>query len=435
MSTTLQDSPLLSYQASDEVLQTINQIGRTEDIILSADHTRLALAAFLENRIYILDIDFASPEIRITGVRVLVSENLKEPHGVAFLGNDHLVVCNRAENVSVFRIPEASNSGEPIPPIAFISSRGIFSTKVRTPGSVAAYEVASNEYRILVSNDQWHFVSAHKITLGPSVLIEHEGVLLENELQIPDGVSISADHQWIAVSNNTEGEVLIFENTPDLNRMTSAVARLQGVVCPHGLDFDAHGNVYVADAASPYLHFFKMPSDGWKGQHLKSRPILLLERDTFYKARFASREGGIKWLHVHKAKHILMTTHQHGVLEFYDLNRLQECASHVDEEELDAMRLGRDQEMSGSAVLFSRRWSMTQRLRAQLGRIKIKLINFPRQWSAWRNRLRLTFCNRFSRTKIKDASNEVVVSLTAHASQISHAYLAIEYCPRASKTG
>ena len=424
------ENSLLKYEASDEVQALIDQIGRTEDIILSPDQTRLALAAFLECKIYFLDIDFASPPIRIHGVKVLASDRLKDPHGIAFLGNDHVAVCNRAADVCIFQVADASASGRSVAPVATINSKGLFGSKVRTPGSITAYEMAENKYRVFVSNDQWHFVSAHQISLASSIAIEHEGVLLENGLQIPDGVSISADHRWIAVSNNTDGEVLLYENLPGLNRTTPPVAKLQGVVCPHGLDWDGEGNLFVADAASPYLHVFDKPAEGWEGQTVSSRPILLMDRNVFYKGRFASREGGIKGLHVNKAARVLMTTHQHGTLDFYDLTLLRASPSELDQEELEAMRAGRDQEMSGSAVLFSRKWSLTQRTRAQLGRIKIELIQFPKRFSAVLKRFQLIRANQFSKTPITNSAESVAVSISTQANRVSRVHLAIESIAR-----
>ena len=260
----------LLYDAAAGVHDVISAIGRTEDLTLSPDNTRLVILDYFGRRAFVFSIriDVASPSPRVTlsDVSILLSDSFREPHGVAFLGNDHIVVCNRAADVCVYRVPAPGDSPRErrVDPLARIEARGLFSARVLTPGSVASHELAPDRYRLLVCNNHWNAVTAHRVSLGKSIELRHEGVLIENRLKIPDGVGISPDGAWIAISNHVDGEVLLYENTPGLGRRTPPAASLRGIVCPHGLRFTPDGRLLVADAASQYLHVFESTNGSWK---------------------------------------------------------------------------------------------------------------------------------------------------------------------------
>lgn len=385
--------------------------------------------------------------IHISGYSVLTSDRLNQPHGLTFLGNDHLVVCNRAADVCIYRIPLVDTlPGElPMDPVKIISSQGLVRAKVKSPGSVTSYLLGENQYRILVCNDQWHFVSAHKIILGESVEIINEGVLIEKVLKIPDGICVSPDRAWLAISNHVNGAVLIFENTPKLNRETKPAAVLQGMVCPHGLDFDADGNLFVADSASPYLFHFEQPKDGWWGKCNPSHSIRVLDNETFYTGRYAAREGGVKGLYVVRAAGILITTHKLAVLEFHDLSALKERAQPVDKDQLDELRLERDADLVRNktkvmnhrlslngrliqGIASSLKWRVRRRvlkLQSSLKRRVRKVLKLQVNRSVNTYVSKFNRTNRISRESILDSSGPVV-SLTTHSTRIRTVHLAIE---------
>ena len=87
----------IAYEASSEIRDVISRIGRTEDIKLSPDNKRLAVVDFLDNRIFLFSIRIdrtsATPRITIFDYSIISSVSLRSPHGEAFLGNDHIIVC------------------------------------------------------------------------------------------------------------------------------------------------------------------------------------------------------------------------------------------------------------------------------------------------------------------------------------------------------
>ncbi len=431
------DNGRIDFDAPDLVLAALTEIGRTEDVAVSADGSRLALAAFSRNNVYVFSLDIVrcydkAPDIRLTGYVVLSSDKFSQPHGCAFLDNDHLLVCNRGGDVVIVQVPEPAAAGRDVrvDPRLVVSGRGYLNAVVKTPGSVAAYGIGDDRYRALVCSDQWHFITSHVITLGESAGIVNEGIRIEKTLQIPDGISLSPDHQWIAVSNHVQGQVGLFRNTPELDRHTTPDSILEGSVCPHGLSFDADGNLYVADAASPYVHRYEKPPGGWEARHLPSHAFRLLDDATFYKGRYAAREGGMKGIHVEQGTNVLVTTHKLGTLDFHDLGALLSHACEVDEEQLEALRRARDAEIARTkSDVLKRRWKLTTRLRRETDVVTRPAQANIRAVGPWLRRLRLERVNRRCQASLLDPAGPVV-SMTSHSKRIPSAHLAIESIAR-----
>ena len=342
----------IEYEASPEIRAVIANINRTEDIKLSPDNNRLAIVDFICNRIFLFTIrmydiadETALPYIEILDYVILSSDSLHNPHGVAFLGNDHLIVCNRGADVCLFELPTTGDSSREykIKPQKVISGKGMLLAKVKTPGSVDCYELGNNRYRVLICNNHWHFVSSHEVSLDKNEKIINRGTLIQNSLKIPDGVSISHDRAWIAISNHVYGEILIFANNKELDRKTLPVARLKGIVCPHGVRFTRCGKVLVADASSPYLHIFENNNGRWDGEHYCVKSLRIMDDDTFYEGRYDPREGGLKGIDSDASGRVLVTTHRLGILEFYDLRALLSSDDEVDREEMIKLCRERDQ--------------------------------------------------------------------------------------------
>ena len=221
------------------------------------------------------------------GYVALASDKFCQPHGCTFLDKDHLLVCNREGDVTLVHVPEPDAAGREVRvrPHGVINGKGYLKAVVKTPGSAAAYGIGDHRYRAFVSSGQWHFVASHIVTLSQSSRIVDEGIRIENTLQIPDGISLSPDHRWIAVNNHVQGAIQLFKNSPDLDRRTPPDVILEGSVCPHGSGFDAAGNLYVADAASPYVHVYDKHARDWEDRDLPSNSFRLLDNETFYMGR------------------------------------------------------------------------------------------------------------------------------------------------------
>ena len=427
----------IGYDASTEIRRILSEINRTEDVKLSPDNSRLAIVDFICNKIFLFSIRIqapdgssASPKIEILDYSLISSDSFQNPHGVAFLGNDNLIVCNRAADVCLFKIPAPGDSPRErkLKPYKTIDGKGWMLAKVKTPGSVDCYKLGDNRYRALICNNHWHFISSHIIEPGNAARIENQGTLIQKALKIPDGVSISHDAAWIAISNHVDGEILIYENTAELDRKTEATAVLKGIVCPHGVRFSPDGKVLVADASSQYLHVYDSDNGNWNGEQYPTRSIRILDDETFFDGRYDSREGGLKGIDIDKTGRVLVTTHRFGVLEFYDLKKLLSREDTVDGSQMTELCRQRDRSLERQNYgVLNREWTLKSRVKKTLR----GLLDSPRHF---RERLRLEMRlrmldlylrNRWSNESVLDPSGPVL-SMTTHRHRLKLAFYALE---------
>ena len=140
---------VLDYHATPAVQEVIDRLGRTEDIRFSPSRKRLAFSAFEDGRIVVLEIAVtpspSGPLIFLSDYVMFSSKNIEHPHGMAFIDEDTLVVANRTQFVSIFRIPPAGGVEKEfvIKPLRIIW-RNRF-RRLDSPGSVDVYPIGMEE--------------------------------------------------------------------------------------------------------------------------------------------------------------------------------------------------------------------------------------------------------------------------------------------------
>ncbi len=316
----------LIYQTTPTIQKVIDSIGQTEDVKFSPDERFLAVVDFSNSKIQLFEIHIenvdAAQIVNLTNCITIDSNHFKNPHGLDFIGNKHFVVANRAGDVTIYRIPiEFSGHIEiELTPVGIIKA-GYFYGKIGSPGSVRCYQVKEDCYRLFVCNNYLHTIVSFEINISGKIQIKNKGVLLKRDLAVPDGIDISQDRKWIAVSNHNTGTVLIYRLSLFLNRFTAPSGTLKNIAFPHGLRFSADGKtIFVADAGSQYLHIYE--SDNWVGSHKPVRSLKLVKDASFSKGRVNVQEGGIKGIEVTKDKELLVTTAKYEVLNFYSITEL-----------------------------------------------------------------------------------------------------------------
>jgi len=412
----------IDYQAPVEVQNVIAELGRTEDIKFSPDNTRLGVVSFQTNKIYLFKVDIDTsttvPGIILSGCAVISSRNLRQPHGIAFLDETHLIVCNRSGGVNIFMLPPAKPGvfDYNLRPVGSISGKGMLFAKVKTPGSVACYRTANDRYRVLVCNNYWNFISSHTIDIGRSVRIRNEGVLAEKAIKVPDGICIDNDSSHIAISNHADGNILVYRNTPALNRKTPPTAVLSGVVCPHGIRFSHDRNrLLVADAASQYLHIYEKNDDRWKDATRPSRSVRLVDEESF-RCRHDRTEGGIKGIDIDTNNRILATSRRYDVIAFYDLAIILNRSDPLEEKKWALLSQQRTLALKNKRL--DQRWDLRTRARHAIAPALKKLKILKWVFSLYR-------LNVFSRQPIIDPRGPVV-SLTTYGPKLLLAFLTIE---------
>jgi hypothetical protein len=422
----------ISYEASAEIHRVIASIGRTEDVRLSPANNRLAIAAFAENKIYMFSLRLGwsaeNPAIQFASYLILSSSHFAEPHGLCFLDNDHIVVCNRAADVCIFRLPDFDGPSRQltIAPLKVISGSGTMFATVKSPGSVDSYPLAGNRFKVVVCNNHWNFVSSHIVSLGKTIGIRNCGRLTDERLCVPDGISISPDKQWIAISNHVHGEVLIYRNSADLNTALAPLAVLGGMVCPHGVKFTVDARVLVADAASQYLHVFERSGNTWEGYYSPWRSIRMLDDDTFYSGRHGAREGGIKGIDTDIGGRLLFTTHRLDVLGVYNLTELIGSRPNGRPDVLSSLCRERDESIREATDLgLTQRWTRNQRFGAALHELRQRWWRLQIDTQVKAKLLSMAVRNRLSGESLLDP-NGPDVSLTTHARRLHLVHNVIE---------
>jgi len=299
----------LPYTAPQPVIDAVASLGRTEDVRFSPSNRRLAVASFHRNRIAVFDVDIASSSgaarIALPGGVELSSPALQWPHGVDFIDDDTLLVTSRKGDVALFRVPSGERdvpSHQVLPMARWPADR---TTLLNAPGSVAVTRVDDDACEVLICNNSGHTVTRHLLDRDAARTLRRSEVLLQRYLDIPDGVSVSPDRRWIAVSNHTP----------------------HNVHYPHGVRFSADGgHLFVADAGAPYLHVYAPGPDQWRGVRHPLATVRIMDDAAFERARFNPEEGGPKGLDLDASSRVLVVTSECQPLAFFDVRALLEPA-------------------------------------------------------------------------------------------------------------
>jgi hypothetical protein len=316
--------PGLKYQATPEVQQMLSRMRRTEDLRLSPSGRLLAIAGFCSDRLILfrlrLETTAGIPEIRIMDYLQFTSPALSHPHGITFFDEHTVVIANRTGKVSFFRVPPMGDQQKSfnLKPLRVLGSSPF--TRLHSPGSLDTYKTGEGRYRLLICNNYADVVTEAEVRLNGSLSVRKHRVLLRKSLQIPDGICVSADRRWIAVSNHVPGTLYIYRNTPDLGVSSDPVAELRGMDCPHGVRFTDDGRkIVVVDSADPTLCVYACGAGGWSGTMRPEKVVRVLDDETFQRGRYNVEEGGPKGIDINEAAGILAMTCEHQPLTFYDL--------------------------------------------------------------------------------------------------------------------
>jgi DNA-binding beta-propeller fold protein YncE len=312
----------IDFKASDAVRAALSTIGRTEDLRFSPDNRLLAIAGYARRRCLILrvDVDAASsgPKVTVHDFIELTSKSLGEVHGLDFIDDRTLVIANRNGLVAIFALPSGEPAGRrcDIEPIREIKG-GLF-CKLKTPGSIVARQESRGRVSLLVCNNYRDRVTRHVVDLWGYRAWKNQA-LLKRGLNIPDGIAVSHDGQWIAVSSHGTNDVKIYSMSAPLGPDTEPAGILQNANYPHGLRFTGDDRqILVADAGSPLVHVYDRGA-GWSGSRMPSRSVAVLDDETFGRGRASVEEGGPKGLDIDRTNSVVAVTCEEQTLAFFSL--------------------------------------------------------------------------------------------------------------------
>ena len=304
----------VAFEADEDVRAALHTMGRTEDVRLSPDGRRLAIACYAQDRVLLSGISLertpAGVTVAIEDLQEMSPPAFHEPHGVDFVGDDTLIVSNRSAGVTVLRIP--AHKGD-------VAATDVAHTTgmLQTPGSVAVRHLGGGRHEALVCNNWGHTVTRH--TIDGAGELSHGEVVARRFLDVPDGVAISRDGRWVAVSNHNTHSVLIYADST-LGEQAEPVGVLRGVLYPHGLRFSGDDRqLLVADAGAPYVHMFVAANGDWRRAGYPAASLRVMSDEVFARGRYNPTEGGPKGIDIDPRTSVLVATSEHLGLSFFDL--------------------------------------------------------------------------------------------------------------------
>jgi hypothetical protein len=324
--------------------RALSRIGRTEDIHISPDGHYLALAAYLLNKILIIRININKEKnrwnIALNKSFEITSNALSQPHGVFWLDNQHIMVANRSADSIILKIPKHhSKSNLDLVPVSSIKARILDLDK--DSSCLHVYNFGAGLYEALFCSNDGHYVSAHILDESKKFAIQSSIILLQKDLNVPDGVAVSNDKKWIGVSNHDKHNIFIYPNHNQLDKHTDPSAILSGPMYPHGIIFfnDDH-YIFVADAGAPFVYGFFSPSGIWKGQFQPFIKLQVMDEDSFAVSHVNVQEGGPKGIYITQDTHLLIITCDQLRLAFFDLKKILKPFKHkIKKKDLDRNNL------------------------------------------------------------------------------------------------
>jgi DNA-binding beta-propeller fold protein YncE len=322
---------VLAYTATEDVREALASLGRTEDVTFTPDGRRLVIAAYGKGVCLFVDValDFSAGRRRIvlSDTVEISSPDIREPHGIAFLDAETMLVANRATGVRAFKVPARLSEGGrrsldvEREPIAGDAGMHV----LPSPGSVAVIPKGGRRYDLIVCRNYSKRVTHHRLEAGAGLRVTKSKVLLRWGLDVPDGVAASPSGRWIAVSNHHAHTVMMFRNTWLLGKKSRPAGELRATTYPHGLRFTPDGRyVLVADAGNPFVNVYAAAEDDWRGPREPIATVRVLDDAAFLRGQGGAdpEEGGPKGIDIDPGMNVLAMTNGSVPLAFFDLSAI-----------------------------------------------------------------------------------------------------------------
>lgn len=396
-----------------EVLEAIASMGRTEDVSWAPDGRRVVLAAITLDRLMVVgvhcQVEDGQKMVYLTDAIEVASSDLQRPHGVCWINNRVVAVASREGNVALFDVPCADGlaSACSLQPLSVIGKRE--TELLSTPGSLCARDLGAGLHELWVCNGFSHYVTHHLLNATAGFSHLDAQVLMQQGLEVPDGVALDHSGDWVAISNHDHHVVALYRNDEFLAPASEPAAQLHGVSYPHGLCFLAAGRILlVADAGAPHVAVFHRDTFGWRHLGQPDTVIRVLDDAVFTQGHHNPREGGPKGIDVHEPLGLMVTTCAEQPLAFFDIDDLlasaerdapQEAAqqaapassstlSPADRTRVTVLRLVRDVAAREAAVTAAVRKEVGLMRASWSWRITAPLRALAGGWIRWRSRRR-----------------------------------------------
>ncbi|WP_137932775.1 SMP-30/gluconolactonase/LRE family protein [Mesorhizobium comanense] len=319
----------IDFKASEAVRAALSAIGRTEDLRFSPDNRLLVIAGYARKRLLVLrvDIEAGGPSVAVRDFMELTSGDMGEIHGLDFIDDRTLVVGNRDGHVVIFALPAEEPTGQSheISAIRRVKGKGL--CRLNSPGSLAVKAEPHGRVSLLVCNNYTHMVTRHVVNRWLGYRTTSNRRLLARGLDIPDGITLSHDGRWIAISSHGTQDVKLYRISPSLGPETEPAGVLTDAGYPHGVRFTADDrHILVADAGSRVVNVYA-GDGGWSGRRAPVRSPEVIDEEAFLRGRANVEEGGPKGLDIDRSNNVVAITCEEQTLAFFSLASMIGSAS------------------------------------------------------------------------------------------------------------
>jgi hypothetical protein len=232
--------------------------------------------------------------------------------------DEHLLVANRYGRVEAFHVPRRASIRGTYGPIPLDPMELDSFELLKGPGAVRVVRHVAGQIEALVCDNQRSIVTKHELLLDP-LRVNSSHVLLRRFLDFPDGISVTADNEWIAISNHDAHLVLVYRWTPALAEQSEPNAVLRGTISPHGLQFTQDGrHLIVADAGRPYVNVYERHGQAWSGVRYPDAFVRVMS-DEIYALGRDHESRGPKGVSIDNSGRVLTVTFEKRPIAFFDL--------------------------------------------------------------------------------------------------------------------
>jgi sugar lactone lactonase YvrE len=303
----------------------VMSVGRTEDLRFSPDNRLLAITGFNQNSCLVLRVNIAASAdgivVSADDFVEITSRSLRYPHGLDFIDDETLVVANRGGGLSILRLPDEFGGRVCQGEVLWQFPGGRFRW-MRSPGSVVVRHEDGGLVSLLTCNNYSHRVTRHVLDRGRDYRLVRKDVCLRRGLIIPDGIALSHDGRWVAVSSHGTHDVKLYAASGELGSKSEPVGTLSGAGYPHGLQFSADDAfVLVADAGSQVVNVYQRGA-GWDGEHRPLHSFEVIDDEAFARGRHNIEEGGPKGLAIDRTGELVAITCEEQPLALYTLGSI-----------------------------------------------------------------------------------------------------------------
>jgi len=322
---------------TDATRAALEGAGRTEDLRFSPDNRLLAIAGYVRNVVLLLRIRIEAggngPCVSIDDFAELTSEAFGGLHGLDWLDERTLATGNRDGRVSVVRIPSRLGGRcydvEALSVMRAGKVRSNLFARPHSPGSLAATATPDGLPGLLVCNNYKNRVTRHVLEPAQGFRAVKHRVALRRGINLPDGIAVSPDGRWVAVSSHLTHDVKVYDSAGGLHRRTPPAASLTGPAYPHGVRFSPDGaRLFVADAGAPYAFFFER-GEAWNGVRSPAGRVRVMDDATFESRRPNPSEGGPKGIDLDRTGTVVAITCHQLPLRLYAVERFVESSEPV----------------------------------------------------------------------------------------------------------